>query len=345
MPPNDLILSKAGLINDRESVRKFFIDSTFSILENGNSYGPENFHFEAEKPNIVSLTKQDFEKNPNNAWHSIFVDTFGMTIGNSLNIAGQIPLAVFGILDISSFLPIPKLPLPTSEEEAKRWLKSEVLYNLNLINDNNVPQILSEEQLKNIPKQNLDRVDEWILSQIGITMGGMPQIPPKLPEIPSYSLLDLPGYQHLKNVDISKFTKNETPGMPPIPSAPQIPGIPPIPGFILPEIISGFLLMPVKILESLVTELGTAKNIAIACMTNLKKIPEIIIDLVFEKISLIKQIQDVLKLPYRPKLFVASFMSVVKFLVSSIGAVLVGILLGAGTICATIPMLVSEIIS
>ncbi|MBM3206901.1 MAG: hypothetical protein FJZ43_04755, partial [Candidatus Staskawiczbacteria bacterium] len=114
MPPTDLILSKANLLSSRESLRKFFIDSTFSTLEKGNSFGPSSFQFSPENSSTVSTMRQVMENNPNNAWHSVFVDTFGNTIGSSLNVAGQTPLAGIGIIDITSVLPEPKFPFPTS---------------------------------------------------------------------------------------------------------------------------------------------------------------------------------------------------------------------------------------
>jgi hypothetical protein len=349
MPPNDLILTKANLMSSRESLRSFFIDSTFKSLERGNSFGPSSFHFSPENPTTVSTMRQVMENNPNNAWHSVFVDTFGNTIGSSLNVAGQTPLAGIGVVDITSVLPVPKFPFPTSKEEATRWLLSEALSELGHLKPNeSVPKIPSQEDLDKISEINIASATAWIASKIGVPFGQLPEIP-KLPQIPTLSLLDLPGYEKLKEyaekiptVGIPPIPSTPPfPGIPPIPEPPQIPGIPPIPGFVLPAIALGFIEMPLKILKSLLTDIEKITNLALSALSDIKKIPELIIGEIIKQFENLPNVKDILN--SKPKFFISSFLSVVKFLASAIGAVLVGSILGAGALCAAVPQLVSNI--
>jgi len=374
MPPTDLILTKTGLLSSRDNLKKFFIDQTLKSLETGNnSIGPENFRFLPEQQNVISATRQALESNPNNAWHSIFVDTFGNTIGSTLNVPGQIPLSGVGLVDITSFLPIPKLPIPTSKEEAERWLISEALAQTGL----DISKIPTKDELDKIEKESEDAIEKaklWLLEQIGPIVFP-PEIPKILPQIPTFSLLDLPGYEKLKeygeklsqlasqassiqnnleNIAENQIRNNipgipsipETPpfpGFPPIPDPPQIPGIPPIPGLVLPGIILGFLEVPLNILKSLVTDLESVINLAFSILSDIRKIPELIISEIIKQIEKIPHIKDILNSPIKPKFFIASFLSVIKFLAGAIGAVLVGSLLGAGQLSSSVSNLVLEL--
>jgi hypothetical protein len=376
MPPTDLILSKANLMSSRDSLRRFFIDSTVSSLQAGNNtIGPESFYFSPEQSNVISLTQSVMESNPNNSWHSIFVDTLGNTVGSSLNIAGQTPLAGIGIVDITSVLPEPKFPFPTSKEEATRWLLSEALSELGYLKpDEPTPAIPSQEDLDKISELNIASATAWIASKIGVSIPQPPEIP-KLPQIPTFSLLDLPGYEKLKEYsqklleissqiptstsDLENLATNELsqnipgippipsqppfPGIPPIPAPPQIPGIPPIPGLAIPGIILGFLEIPLNVIKSFITDINAIIELALKMLSDVSSIPMLIIDQIFKQIEKIPYIKDILNHPVKPKLFISSFLSVIKFLTGAIGAVLVGSILGAGSISSSIPNLVSNL--
>ena len=133
------------------------------------------------------------------------------------------------------------------------------------------------------------------------------------------------------------------PGIPPIPAPPQIPGIPPIPGLAIPGSILGFLEIPLNVIKSFITDINAIIELALKMLSDVSSIPMLIIDQIFKQIEKIPYIKDILNHPVKPKLFISSFLSVIKFLTGAIGAVLVGSILGAGSISSSIPNLVSNL--
>jgi hypothetical protein len=311
--PSDKILTSAGIIKERDPFVDSFLDSVSRGMKSGNSFGPDIFHFDPLSPVLADLTILSL-KEKGDTYKTIFVDSLCLMPAKALDINGQtpIPAPIPGVplFDVTSIveqkIPLLQVRNPT---DLPLWFIG------NLIGEANKELVAA----KIANPAELPQITQRVNDAIGRINPAPQLIPiPKIPQIPSISIPQLPGYEHLLRQEIPQ--QNIDPK-----------------NFILPEISTGFLSATIAIMTSILTDI----NKMISLIVGFKDFPKMIIDLFFMAISQIPPLIKVFSQEKKPPLFVATVLEVIKFLCGAVGALIVGSILGAGGISASVPQLVS----
>lgn len=216
--PNDPILSKAGLIGDRETTITTFLTSFEKSLATGSSFGPPALHFQGIGQSSAKEIAEKMALPSSDGWKSIFIDTIITGIGGSINLPGNTSL--FPVFDVTSLLPEAKIPFPINKPDPvnlTNWVFSSVLE-------------LEEIETFTLTPPDPRIAQATVILTEKLATSGI-QIPPPLPKIPQVPVFDIPSL----------------PGYGSIPTLPT--------DFFAPELLKGVLGIPVAIFTQYFTSI------------------------------------------------------------------------------------------
>lgn len=305
--PKDAILSKTGILQGKDSLMDGMVKSITSKLESGNTTGPPDFHFGAQPIAVIDKTKEFFSSNPSSAWGSVFVDGLTVKLGEALNVPGQIPLLVpAGIFDVTSLLPMAKIPFPIPPDPMAlaNWVLA------NLFEKASIEEYLADLLIPISGPKLLAEATAKLVELVALYAG--PSLP-ILPVIPLISIPQLPGLEYVKD------WLN--------------------PGLLLPTILTGILAIPFDIFKIFFSDI----NKMLSLILDIKNLPQMLIDMVFEAVLNIPVIKNLFNLDKKPSLFIGTILEIVKSMTKMIGSVLIGSIMGAGSLSTTIVDLIGNL--
>lgn len=294
--PKDAILSKTGILQGKDSLMDGMVKSITSKLESGNSMGPPDFHYGPQPSAVVEKTKQFFSTNSSSAWSSIFIDGLTIKLGEALDIPGQIPLLTpFGIFDVTSLLPSAKIPFPIPPDPLSlaNWVLA------NLFEKDSIEKYLADLLIPISGPKLLAEATAKLTELIALYAG--PSLP-ILPVIPIISIPQLPGFEYIK--DWSN------------------------PGLLLPGLFTSILAIPFDIFKIFFSDI----NKMLSLILDIKNLPQMLINLVFEAILNIPIVKNLLNTDKKPSLLISTILEIVKSITKMIGSVLIGSIMGAGSL-------------
>lgn len=300
--PSDLILTKTGLIGDRQTTIMTFLSSFEKTLSEGSSFGPPSLHIQGIGPGSAKEITEKLALPSSNGWKSIFIDTIITGIGNSINLPGNTP--IFPVFDVTSLLPEAKIPFPIDKpdpDSLTNWVFSSVLGLEKIETFSLAP-----------PDPRIAQATLTLTNKLATSGIQIPPPLPKIPQIPTFDIPSLPGYE----------------------SIPTLPT-----DFFVPDFLSGVLGIPVAIFSQYFTDLKKMTDL----ISNIANFPKMIVDEITNLVIKIPVIDKLLNTNPKPLSLVGSILQIIKFISSAVAATLIGSIMGAGSLTTTVSNLVSNL--